>query len=485
MTWARQVSMNKFELRQGCEIRGFMIRLYPTPEQEATLKTIEADLRMRWNWLIKRVEEVWEARKAYALRMGLVKRALSPACFARDYREQCIRMGWCDPWPNYDGLEMEESKALKKALGQAMGTWWSNVHAATDKIECCAWRPKLKEEIARFGCKWDYQMLERMLPHATEDVKIAGSLYQALVHNYFTKSVRRKKFRRASDSMPLQTRTGECFEVGMFGERRGKPFYNCRVKFNGLHIVGRLPGRAPWGRVIGGVSITKCADGWWASIKQEIPKRVLPEPMPGSVIGIDAGLDVIAAMSDGTLVANPRASQEYRERNAGRRALKLDTARMEQAMSRRVRHVLYNDVIKHVDWYETIKVERLNKRIGQMGSDKQSAMRTMVFMLKNRYGDRVIEVDPAYTSQDCSRCGHRDKEAWSDSDGLGKVRTCPACGHRQHRDVNAAVNIAMREPLASGRLVAKTREVLAGAEVAGTAGNAATDAGYTSDMAAE
>lgn len=471
--------MKRCVVREGHEFRGMMIRLYPTKEQEVTLKTLEADLRTRWNWLVKRVDEVWEARKAHAVRMGLVERAPSPACFARDYRDQSVRMGWCDPWPDYDGMTPEESKALKKALGQQMAAWWSSVHAATDKIDCCAWRPKLKEEIERFGCRWDYQMLGRILPHANEEVQPSAALYRALVDNYYTKSTRRKKFRRASDAMPLQTRSYDCFELGQFGSRgKNKAFYNCRVKFGGMKLIGRLPSRSPWGRVLQGVSITKQADGWWASIKQEVPRRVLPDPVPGSVIGIDAGLDVIAAMSDGTLVINPRASQEYRERNAGRRALKLDTARMEQAMKRRVRHLLYNEVLKHVDWYETIKVERLNKRIGQMGSDKQSAMRLMVQLLRDRYGDRVREVDPAHTSQDCSRCGHRSKDAWA-GDADGKMRTCPACGLRMHRDLNAAINIASREPypIASGGVVVETREALATTEEA--------EEQAISDMAAE
>jgi len=203
------------------------------------------------------------------------------------------------------------------------------------------------------------------------------------------------------------------------------------------------------------VSITRQADGWWASIKQEVPARELPNAVLGSVIGIDAGLDVIAAMSDGTLVDNPRV-REYVDMVAGRQASGKDASRMQQRASRHTRHVLYNDVVKALANVETIKVEKLNGRIGQMGgSPKISTMRKMVSMLKDRYGDRVVEVNPAYTSQTCSQCGVVDKEAWS---GLapGKMRTCPACGYKQHCDVNAAQNIAAR-----GLMVDETRNPLA------------------------
>ena len=52
-------------------------------------------------------------------------------------------------------------------------------------------------------------------------------------------------------------------------------------------------------------------------------------------------------------------------------------------------------------------------------------------------GIPLIEVNPAYTSQFCSRCGsiHRPN---------GKQYLCLTCGHNDHRDANAAFNIALR-----------------------------------------
>jgi putative transposase len=51
-------------------------------------------------------------------------------------------------------------------------------------------------------------------------------------------------------------------------------------------------------------------------------------------------------------------------------------------------------------------------------------------------GRSFIAVNPAYTSQDCSTCGHRQKLSLAD-----RVYRCPCCGLERDRDHNAAQNI--------------------------------------------
>lgn len=53
-------------------------------------------------------------------------------------------------------------------------------------------------------------------------------------------------------------------------------------------------------------------------------------------------------------------------------------------------------------------------------------------------GREFIEINPAYTSQDCSHCGYRppkeERKKLSD-----RWHTCPKCGFSAHRDKNSAI----------------------------------------------
>jgi putative transposase len=51
-------------------------------------------------------------------------------------------------------------------------------------------------------------------------------------------------------------------------------------------------------------------------------------------------------------------------------------------------------------------------------------------------GRVVVRVNPAYTSQTCSACGHRQAMPLS-----VRVYECPHCGLVLHRDHNGSLNI--------------------------------------------
>jgi IS605 OrfB family transposase len=57
-----------------------------------------------------------------------------------------------------------------------------------------------------------------------------------------------------------------------------------------------------------------------------------------------------------------------------------------------------------------------------------------------RAGIALVHVDPAYTSRQCSACGHTDRANRPDQETF----LCTSCGFAEHADVNAARNIAAR-----------------------------------------
>ena len=68
---------------------------------------------------------------------------------------------------------------------------------------------------------------------------------------------------------------------------------------------------------------------------------------------------------------------------------------------------------------------------------QQALIRQCVENKAQEFGVLIVRVNPAFTSQNCSRCGLR---------GVRKRHTfsCPHCSHLDHADINAAVNIRDR-----------------------------------------
>ena len=65
-----------------------------------------------------------------------------------------------------------------------------------------------------------------------------------------------------------------------------------------------------------------------------------------------------------------------------------------------------------------------------------SAFFSMLSAKAEEAGRQFVKVNPAYTSQDCSRCGHRQKMPLSE-----RVYHCPCCLLSLDRDLNASQNI--------------------------------------------
>ncbi len=230
-------------------------------------------------------------------------------------------------------------------------------------------------------------------------------------------------------------------------------------------------------------------NGRWHAIF-ECNREVEPLPRTGAVVGLDVGVTVLAATSDGELVTNPRhlakraervavASRVVAKRTAtdslGRcvnwkdpaRAAavgRLARAREREANARR--DALHKLSRRIVNAYDGIAVEALTVRnmmrsargtVEKPGTNvaaKSSLNRsigdvawgTLVTLIREKAACAarvVVSVNPRNTSRTCAECAHVAPE---NRDGVRFV--CVACGHRDHADVNAARNILGRAQLA-------------------------------------
>ena len=232
-----------------------------------------------------------------------------------------------------------------------------------------------------------------------------------------------------------------------------------RVKLAGIGNVKVKLHRPVEGR-IKQASVSLDGDGHWyvAFACDDVPARPLPET--GASVGIDVGITTFAALSDGTMVDNPRpfetAQRELataqrrvsrRKRGSKRRRKAVVLLAKQHARVGRVRKDFHHKTaIDIVQRFDSIAVEDLNiKGLAQMRLAKQVhdagwAQFTTILEAKAESAVREFyRVDPRGTSQECSSCGVRVPK------GLHvRVHSCPHCGVIEDRDVNAAKNVQRR-----------------------------------------
>lgn len=199
------------------------------------------------------------------------------------------------------------------------------------------------------------------------------------------------------------------------------------------------------------------ADGHWYVL---IVCETVPVPLSASAeeVGIDVGLKVFLADSDGSTVENPRhyrASQKTlrRKQRTLSRRVKGSRRRRKAAWSvakthlkvSRQRQDFHHKVSRcYVNRYQVIVCEDLNvaglvrnhslaKSISDAG---WSSFLSMIAYKAESAGRVFVQVPARFTSQKCCRCGELVPKSLS-------VRThvCTHCGYVEDRDVNAAKNI--------------------------------------------
>ena len=135
-----------------------------------------------------------------------------------------------------------------------------------------------------------------------------------------------------------------------------------------------------------------------------------------------------------------RDSQRYRRHVARMRG--FVTTEVNRVLNRLVEtHAPSELLLERLDFSSPALSRRMNRLVSNCG---RSVVKAKLADLAERFGIASDEVDPAYTSQRCSACGHVHR-----SNRKGDLFRCRRCGLTLHADVNAARNIRQRRSLAA------------------------------------
>jgi IS605 OrfB family transposase len=198
-----------------------------------------------------------------------------------------------------------------------------------------------------------------------------------------------------------------------------------------------------------------------------------PEPTPDDTsdyLGVDLGVITLAATADGEFLNHStgpkhahinqvrarysrfRAKLQKKGTKSAKRLIRKRGGR-EKRFGRDINHCLSKALVQTAKGTQRgIALEDLQgirERAGKTVSKRQrSVLHSWAFFQRRTFiaykaalaGVPVVCVNPAYTSQTCSRCGHCER---ANRRSQAKF-LCVSCGYSAHADLNAAANIRDR-----------------------------------------
>ena len=283
------------------------------------------------------------------------------------------------------------------------------------------------------------------------------------------------------------------------------PFYLGFKRLNKNHGAVKVPkvdwvklvGYQPLGSELRSITISRKAGDWFVS-GAWLKEVADPVPAKQPSVGLDQGITVLTAPSDGTKIEPISAFRTIRAKlakaqrklacktwfgaNWKKQKAKITRLHRKAANAREdYLHELSTRIDKN---HGVIKIERL--RVNNMSKSAKGIVETSGVNLKAksglnhsildqgwsmfatmlRYklaqrGGQLIEVDPRNTSQACAECGAIDRADRPDQ----ATFACVTCGHTNNADVNAARNIhqaralAVEPPQRTLRRVGKRKQI--------------------------
>jgi putative transposase len=199
---------------------------------------------------------------------------------------------------------------------------------------------------------------------------------------------------------------------------------------------------------------------WYLYAICDIPEPELTDP--AGFLGVDLGIANIATTDDGRRHSGKylnrqrhrarhlRAKLQAKRTKSAKRLLRK-RSRKETRFAADVNHVIAKRIVTEAQRTgRGIALEDLTgiRARVRLRKPQRVTLHSWAFAQLGRYiaykalmaGVAVLYVDPAYTSQTCSSCGHVSKKNRPDQ----ATFRCTSCGFAEHADVNAARNIAAR-----------------------------------------
>jgi putative transposase len=181
----------------------------------------------------------------------------------------------------------------------------------------------------------------------------------------------------------------------------------------------------------------------------------------GKVVAVDVGVEKLLTTSDGEYVPNQRPYEKALNKTrrlhkalSRKKFLSHNWFKAKVRLARAYEHLknLRKDLyMKLGKWFaehydvlvmEDIQVKQLDGKSGKklrmrLHDVAFHELRSIMEYQLNKYGKKLILVNPAFTSKTCARCGYVKKDLTL----ADRVFVCPRCGWTVDRDYNAALNL--------------------------------------------
>jgi putative transposase len=329
-------------------------------------------------------------------------------------------------------------------------------------------------------CRWLYNYLleQRILSHQELDIsltKIQQNMFLPLLKEErpSLSLVHSQVLQNVTDRLDKAFQA--FFQRCKRGEKPGFPRFRSVHRYNsicypqsGFSFVGkelklskigslRIKMHRPIEGEIKTCTLRRNASGDW-DVCFSCHVNVEAKPVKQESIGIDVGLTHFATLSNGEEIANPRFFKKGEKSlaKAQRKLAKLKkgtkergrqgkvVARIHEKISNQRKDFCHKESKKVIDRYQYICVEDLDiKNMVERSSFSKHIMdaswnqfRQFLTYKAAEAGRKLGLVNPIYTTQECSQCGHREEKKLSE-----RMHCCSRCGYKTTRDHNAAQNI--------------------------------------------